>query len=50
MAAGRLPRPLKVGRSNRWRLAEIRAWIEAGAPPNAEWQAMRAAAGRRPAP
>ncbi len=29
-SAGRLPRPLKVGRSTRWRESEITSWIENG--------------------
>ncbi len=29
-SAGRLPRPLKVGRSTRWRESDIAAWIERG--------------------
>lgn len=30
--AGDMPRPLKIGRSNRWRRADIIAWIDAGCP------------------
>lgn len=31
-AAGKLPAPVRVGGSVRWRLDEIRAWLDAGAP------------------
>jgi excisionase family DNA binding protein len=29
-ASGRLPRPVRIGGSIRWRIAEIRTWIEQG--------------------
>lgn len=31
-AAGRLPPPVYLGGSRRWRRAEIVAWVEAGCP------------------
>ena len=31
-SAGKLPQPIKVGRTVRWRRAEIIAWIDAGCP------------------
>lgn len=36
-SGGKLPKPMKLGRLTRWRDAEVRAWIEAGAPPRASW-------------
>jgi predicted DNA-binding transcriptional regulator AlpA len=43
-AAGKLPRPIELSRGcHRWRLAEVRAWIEAGCPPIREWEARRRA-------
>ena len=30
VACGRMPQPLKVGRSTRWRSADIAAWIDGG--------------------
>jgi excisionase family DNA binding protein len=42
-AAGRLPRPVRIGGAVRWHLEEIRAWVEAGAPDRATWEARRAA-------
>lgn len=35
---GRIPPPVKVGRLNRWRRAEIRDWTHAGCPPADEWR------------
>ena len=40
-ASGRLgPRPIALGRSKRWRLDELRAWLDAGAPPRERWEVM----------
>lgn len=36
--SGRLPKPVRLGRSVRWILAEIQEWISAGTPPLAAWQ------------
>lgn len=38
-SAGKLPRPVQVGGSVRWRAEEIRRWIDAGCPPLREWEA-----------
>ena len=40
-ASGRLPRPIRLGRSVRWRADEIRAWLDAGCPPRDKWEEMR---------
>ena len=40
-AAGRVPRHIKIGRSKRWRRAEISEWIELGCPCRADWEAMK---------
>lgn len=37
--AGRLPRPIRLGRSKRWRVAEVRAWLAAGCPGRSFWEA-----------
>lgn len=42
-AAGRLPRPVRIGGAVRWHLEEIRAWLDAGAPDRAAWEARRTA-------
>jgi predicted DNA-binding transcriptional regulator AlpA len=41
-AAGRLPRPVKLGRSVRWRRDEVVRWIEVGCPSRREWEASYA--------
>ena len=46
-ATNKLPRPIELSRGcHRWRLSEVRAWIEAGCPTIKEWEA-RNADGRR---
>lgn len=42
-AAGKLPAPIRIGGRVVWRVSEIRAWLEAGAPDRETWAAMRAA-------
>jgi predicted DNA-binding transcriptional regulator AlpA len=39
-SAGRLPAPLRIGGRVVWRVSEIRAWLVAGAPRRAEWEAI----------
>ena len=41
-AAGKMPRPVRISHSVRWSLAEIRDWIDAGAPDRETWTAIRA--------
>ena len=36
-AAGRVPRPVRIGRSVFWRPEEIAQWIEAGCPDRKTW-------------
>lgn len=38
-AAGRTPAPLRLGGAVVWRVAELAAWVAAGMPPRAEWEA-----------
>lgn len=38
-SAGRLPRPVSLGGSIRWRADEIRRWIGHGCPPLKDWEA-----------
>jgi predicted DNA-binding transcriptional regulator AlpA len=40
-SAGRLPRPVALGGMTKWRVAEIREWVEAGCPDRAAWEASR---------
>ena len=44
-AAGRVPAPLYVGGSRRWRRAEIVAWVAAGCPARDRWDEIRTAGG-----
>jgi prophage regulatory protein len=46
-ASGKVPLPVKLGRSVRWDRRELEKWIEAGAPALELWQAMKAANARR---
>lgn len=39
--SGLIPAPLRFGRILRWRHAEIHAWIDAGCPDRATWEARR---------
>jgi len=38
VSSGRAPRPIKIGRSVRWRREEIEDWVRAGAPPLSRWK------------
>jgi predicted DNA-binding transcriptional regulator AlpA len=38
---GKIPRPLRIGRSVRWRLNEIQDWLNCGAPRREVWEARR---------
>lgn len=40
-AAGRIPRPVRIGRSTMWRAAELAEWTAAGCPERSEWEAQR---------
>jgi len=40
-ALGRIPAPVRIGRSVRWPAAELSAWVAAGCPRRAEWVALR---------
>lgn len=39
--SGRMPAPVKVGRSVRWRRADIESWIACGCPSANRWLAMQ---------
>lgn len=41
-ASGKVPAPVKIGRSCRWNRAELLAWIESGCPDAGTWAALRA--------
>lgn len=37
-SSGRLPKPVQVGGSLRWRTREVQDWIDAGCPRLDEWE------------
>jgi predicted DNA-binding transcriptional regulator AlpA len=39
-AAGRIPLPVRVGRSTFWRADELRDWVAAGCPDRETWHAI----------
>jgi len=41
-ASRKIPKPVRVGRSVRWRRAEIKRWVAAGCPNRSEWEAATA--------
>lgn len=41
-SAGRVPRPVHLGASVRWRADEITLWVAAGCPPLEAWEQSRA--------
>lgn len=43
-AAGRIPRPVRIGRSTLWRVDELRAWVAAACPRREVWESRPEAA------
>jgi excisionase family DNA binding protein len=41
LSAGKIPQPLHLGRSCRWRRAEVLDWLDAGAPNCVEWESLK---------
>jgi len=41
-AAGKLPKPIRLGGKVLWSIDELKAWIAAGAPPRDVWEARKA--------
>lgn len=41
---GLIPRPIRIRRSVLWNAAELKAWITAGCPDRADWEAKRRSA------
>jgi len=39
--AGRIPQPMRIGRTTLWRREEIAAWPTAGCPDRQTWQTLR---------
>ena len=40
---GCVPMPVKLGKSPRWAVDELRAWLAAGGPTRERWEAIKAA-------
>jgi excisionase family DNA binding protein len=40
-ATGRMPKPVKIGRSTRWSAEVIDNWIASGCPTRAAWERMK---------
>lgn len=41
-SSGKVPLPVRLGaKAPRWRVAELRSWLEAGCPDRASWQRIR---------
>ena len=38
---GRVPEPIRLGKSPRWSVDELRAWLAAGGPARERWVATR---------
>jgi predicted DNA-binding transcriptional regulator AlpA len=41
-SAGKLPKPLKIGGSVRWKRQEVMNWFDAGCPDRRTWEARKA--------
>ena len=39
-SSGRIPQPVRIGGTTRWREEEIRQWLDAGCPPRARWEQL----------
>lgn len=40
-SAGRIPRPVRIGRSTLWRADELREWVAAGCPRREQWESRK---------
>jgi predicted DNA-binding transcriptional regulator AlpA len=41
-SSGQLPRPIRIsGKITRWRLDEVRSWMDGGCPPQHRWEQVR---------
>jgi predicted DNA-binding transcriptional regulator AlpA len=38
--AGKIPTPIRIGRSLFWRFEELQAWVAAGCPDRSTWQVL----------
>jgi excisionase family DNA binding protein len=40
-AAGKIPRPVRIGRRVLWRSEELKAWVAAGCPRREQWETLQ---------
>lgn len=40
LSSGKIPAPVRIGGSVRWRRDELFCWLETGCPPRERWEAM----------
>jgi len=40
-SSGKIPLPVRIGGSTRWRRKEIEEWVDAGCPSRSRWEAMQ---------
>jgi predicted DNA-binding transcriptional regulator AlpA len=45
--AGKVPRPVRLGRRTIWRVDELREWMDSGCPALMKWEAMKPARWKR---
>ncbi len=45
--SGKIPAPVRIGRTVKWRLTEIEAWIKAACPPRSRWEIMKTAVAQK---
>ncbi len=38
--SGKIPAPIRIGRTVKWRLSEVDAWITAGCPARSKWESI----------
>jgi len=48
--AGKIPQPIRVGRSTLWRYEELRDWVNAGCPDREAWETRQCLLDHEPFP
>jgi len=43
-SSGKLPAPVRPCRNRRWRVSELRDWVNFGCPPRVKWDAIKSRA------
>ena len=47
LSSGKVPAPVKIGGSVRWRREELYAWVDVGCPPREKWDVMSSRSGKK---